>query len=219
MCAAAVDIENELKYDLGNAANRDALLKALPQQQRVILQENYFFDDVRRSLLSRRLALRVRLVDPDSDSPRATVTLKGEAEQTGPLARRPELECELDIARAADVVAGRLDLGGLDLEPVKLALKSLDDHRLSPLVSFTNRRIETALMVSGKTVLLEVDETHYQSGEADFELEIESADPEFLRSAGSDIERLCQEAGVQLWPQVESKFQRALRRAGLALNF
>ncbi|HSG99960.1 MAG TPA: CYTH domain-containing protein [candidate division Zixibacteria bacterium] len=213
-----MDIENELKYDLETAANRDALLAALPPPLRVIRQENYFFDDSSRSLLARRLALRVRLVEPQGEAPRATVALKGEAEQTGPLARRPELECELDTARAGDIVAGRLDLGGVDLEPVRLALENLDDRRLSPLVSFTNRRTETPIPVSGKTALLEIDETRYLSGGVDFELEIESADPEFLRSADMAVQRLCQKAGVGLRPQPESKFQRALRHAGLALN-
>ena len=210
-------VERELKYDLATLANRNALLAALPGERTTEYQENFFFDDPERSLLRSRRALRIRFSEIKGKEPGAEICLKGDTKQRGALAERPEYSAPIDIKLARDILRGKVKLTELDIPPVELAKPHLRGE-LVRLVTFINERVTVPLAMGDSFLNFEVDLTGFPSGDPEYELEIESPDLDLLNGAETLAHKLAGMAGFELRPQLKSKFQRAVERAGLEFN-
>lgn len=212
---AGAAIELELKYDLVNAERYQRLLTALAERCDTIIlteQENYFYDSAEKDLTAQNIALRVRVERRENEPVSASVTLKGETEQSDELAHRPEIEAAISESEAIAITAGGIGLLELANKPLASAAKLLGAKKLLPLISFTNRRTTAQRCSQDKSLKFEVDQTLFADGSSDFELEIESTNATVLQRARETVAELFAQLEIPLIAQTRSKLQRALAR-------
>ena len=159
-------------------------------------QENFFFDGPAKELSSRRGVLRVRFYDTDR---RALITLKGEQVLEGGVGRGSEHECDApDPVAARAFVTEPAKLLAVDGDPVARAKTQYGVSDLVCMGGFRNVRKDFAF--EGHT--LELDETRFEWGTV-YEIEIESATPEALRSK---VEAFLEERGIPFTRGTTTKF-------------
>ncbi|HEY1297360.1 MAG TPA: CYTH domain-containing protein [Chloroflexota bacterium] len=196
-------VERELKLVpaseglLDQLAHIDQLGALWARGHRRELQRNSFFDSAARSLAEARVGFRRRTV---SGQPRATWSIKGEAERAGGVASRSEIELQLEAdtppALALEALrAAARSRGALGLaEAVDTALAAGLPLAQPFLETETDRRIvDLEEPARGWQVELALDRMHvvgHDYAEIEIEAELKRGDDAALTAAREAIEAL-----------------------------
>lgn len=188
-------IECEVKLRIGSRSDLYRLLRHLPKPRRWGLQLNVYLDTEDRVLEAARASLRLR-VTPDH----ARLTAKWGRGVAGCTFRCVEVETPVYRDAAVAFIDGRGPL------PMGDGFEDVTDITAGrPLVvvnwSLTHR---TICDVDGFVV--EADETIFPDGSRDFEVEVETLDPD---AALALLQRVAAIAGIGLAPQTRTKQARA----------
>lgn len=203
--------EIEIKLDLSNEENYRSILNLLSPRISPIKQENYFFDTQERSLSDAGWALRIR-----KEGDKTTVTAKGPKKNNDEgLAIRQEIEEEIDANRSDLLIMGDIDPAGLPSEIADTIGDFCAGRKLKKIVSFINHRIMVSHEADGITMEMAIDRTEYSDASFDFELEVELSEKSKYKAVMAIIDGIFDKAGVPVIFQNESKYARALKKAGL----
>lgn len=193
--------EVELKYRLAGRDDYENLCRALGEPADQTLQVNHYFGSPDGRVPGDRGMVRIRV-----EQGRAAFTVK----LGGPLRKGLASSMEYE-----DPWVGPIEeIPALTGESIRQGgghgMEALDAASSGPCTlvwsgSMENRR-RVYVLPSGLRV--EVDASRYASGVEDFEVELETADPDRDRPR---LEALLAEAGVRSEPQRETKYQRFLR--------
>ncbi len=189
-------IECEVKLRIASRADLRRLLDHLPTPRRWGLQLNIYLDTASRDLQDHGLSFRLR-VTPDH----ARLTLKSGRGVAGATFSCLEREAEVNRAAAVAWIEGGAPLQlGPAFDDVTLMMAG------QPLVAVNWSRTHRAICeVDGITV--EADETMFSDGSCDWEVEVETPDPE---AALAVLRRISSIAGVSLVTQTQTKQARAM---------
>ena len=201
--------EIEIKLDLGSFTNYLKLIGFLGQIDREACQVNSFFDSEDRRLAADGWALRIR-----TDEHAGFVTLKSRESENTEASVRSELEAEVERSVALAVQDLRHDILSLDVPPINFVREKWGDLQLSKLVHFENTRQTKAFQLGDYMYNLEVDSTRFSDGTVDYELEVELPDEAQVVVVADKLQRLFGSLNIQFVRQEQSKFARALSRAG-----
>ena len=212
------DKEIEIKLSLTDETEYSKLLAFFKPKTPPQKMKSCFFDTEDNRLVAKSWALRVRIVGN-----KARVALKGQLSEDAPegLAIRTELEEPIPFEMATGFISGRVEAGQLP-ERIAVPLREVvDDSLLKCFLQFIVHRTEVDLLVdeeTGRKVLLEIDRTQYQDGKCDYELEVELDDSGQYDETIERLKELLEQLEIPFKPQPDSKFFRALKRAGLFIQ-
>jgi len=171
---------------------------------------NAFFDTPDRTLSGHGFSLRVRSADQ-----RGLVTVKSFVSQTGAMSVRHEIEAEIDVGHALEMVAGNGDPFDLDIEPIRLLKSRFETLTVNRLVRFKNSRQKKKYRLGDYDYILEIDKTEFEDGSVDYELEVELHDQGQYEVVVDSLRRMFQSLDIPFLRQSRTKFQRALEHACL----
>ncbi|MEK7775406.1 MAG: CYTH domain-containing protein [Candidatus Zixiibacteriota bacterium] len=202
--------EIEIKINLGSFANYLKLVGYLGQ----IVQEdrhiNGFFDTDDRALASHGWALRVR-----ADGKRGYITAKSISIQTGAATIRQEIEAQIRLEDALEILNLYKDIRSIHAMPVDFLRDALGDKPVKKLIQFENTRQLKNYRIHDVDYLFEIDTTLFSDGCVDYELEVELPDVSKVQIVEKELEMLFDQLRIPFVKQTESKFSRALQRAGI----
>jgi len=201
--------EIEIKLDLGSFTNYLKLIGFLGQIDREDCQVNSFFDSEDRRLAADGWALRIR-----TDEHTGLVTLKSRESENAEASVRNELEAEVERRVALAVQDLRHDILSLNVPPINFVREKWSDLQLSKLVHFENTRQTKVFKLGDYMYNLEVDTTRFSDGTVDYELEVELPDEAQVVIVADKLQRLFASLDIVFIRQDQSKFARALSRAG-----
>jgi len=221
-----VGIERELKLRL-TAAEAARLSRAAGPAQREKVQINHYLDTPAGELRERHFGLRLREEDDG-----LRLTLKGPSQSTGDIHQRLEIEADLPATEGRRILDGEAPLNGL---PITLpdALAELGPQAIVPLGVVRNLRriLNVTLPLSQDpkagdssrptvALALELDETRFQDGSVDHELELELAphgagEPP-AENVLATLRAYLHGLGIPWRPRGRGKFWRFLERSGIA---
>ena len=194
--------EDEIKFRLAGAEDLRRLLAGLPGPADVVAQENIYLDTADLRLAGRMAMLRIRVSGPD-----ARLTLKRGTEVEAGYFRSIEVEAALAAEVLEGILADPPSVWRLDLPPVGEARSLIGEAPLAVIGRLRNER--SAFRAEGFRV--EVDRMVFPDGSAEYEVELETAEPDRARRwLGGEFARL----GVRAEPGRETKFERLLRKLG-----
>jgi inorganic triphosphatase YgiF len=210
--------ELEIKLALAGSSDLKRLAESLGPPESDTEQENTFYDTEEGDLAAGGWALRLRRERPpdsagEAGSERFYLTLKGPATRIGSAVQRNELERELNRIEARKLLDGTITFTGLELGPPLPALKGVHLNRMRRTARFINRRYSHRLTLGGKRYELELDETTFEDGTVDHELEMElpeETDPAELVLVQKELESHLDRLGIRFKPQPKGKYSRAL---------
>lgn len=202
--------EIEIKLDLGVFTNYLKLIGFLGQIDKEERQLNAFFDTEDRQLAKAGWALRVR-----AENGRGLVTIKSIAVEEGDAFIRQEIEAEIGRGEALDILALQRDVMSLDIIPIQYLKDKVGEVAVMVLVKFENVRQQKSFKIGDHSYFLELDKTEFSDGSVDYELEVELADTSRLDTVTACLHKLFESLGIPYARQTESKFARALHRAGI----
>lgn len=205
-----MDQEVEIKLDLGSFTNYLKLMGFLGQVDREVRQHNGFFDTEDRRLSQLGWAFRVRAEDE-----RGLITVKSMASEVGDAFVRDEIEGEIPRSRAIDCLNLNTDLMGFDLEPVRFVREQLGPVPVAVLVKFDNLRQSKTFRLGDYDYTLEIDSTDFADGSVEYELEVELPDTSKVDIVTDGLRKMFSSLGIPYESQTESKFYRALQKAGI----
>ena len=199
--------ERELKLAIADLESYRRIRDALPGFEGELRLVNHYLDGDDLPLVKRKVMLRVRTCE---GHPGGVVTLKSgttvadgyfrsqedeeplTGEEVDLLLRLPAA-CDGLHPKARDVVRSALALlGEGDLKVVGKLVNLRRNYRLAP------------------EIVVELDLLSFPDGSQEFELEIETGDPESARRL---LDPLLTRLGIGVTPRSETKFQRLLARA------
>lgn len=197
---SGTDREVELKRLLSDGAALERLARAAEargaRSSPPALQVNHFFDTAAGALRAASSIVRLR-----EEGGRAFVTAKGPSRVQGDLHVRSEVEREVPVEQARDVLAGRADpLALLEREsgvhPFLAELRArAGGEPLQRSGSFRNRRTRVGpLRVGASDVFLELDRTEFPGDRVHHEVELEVPE-ELAQDATRLLGELLDEAG------------------------
>lgn len=204
-------LEIEIKLELPSFTDYLKLLGYVGAIEREISQENAFFDTPDRLLSHNGWALRVR-----ATALGGLVTLKGLTTVSGAAAMRQEIEEEIEQQTALDLIHLRREPLDFASRPITYITQTYHPSSLVRLIMFRNTRQYKQLELDGLPYQFEIDKTEYLDGSVDYELEVELADVIDVPIAEKSLHSLFNRLGIPFLPQRESKFGRALAKAGLS---
>ena len=208
-------LEQEFKFALSETEFA-RLQAALDPAERVLLQENHYFDTAAGALRARGYGLRLRI----ENGARRVLTLKGppresRGERSRGMHQREEIEMEIPPETTAALLAEspRLDALGLDL-PAGIR-EALGPERLVALGrTDTRRSVHQQTLPGCGTVEMELDEVRFAGGETEYELEVE-----WLGNRAAELDHalhtFLKGLGIPARPQPESKLARLFHRLGI----
>ena len=183
--------ERELKLALADGDAYRKLCGFLKRTESEEEQSNYYFD-FQGQLRALGYLLRLRL-----EGEVAMLTLKGKATHQRGIFVADELEFQVSVDQALEVIAGQSPLDRLGT-PVVATLTDLLGSGFQAHCWGVLENLRRRYRV-GDDLLLEVDKTSFPDGSRRYEVEVESSDPESLRQ---QVESLLAEAGVH-WREQE----------------
>lgn len=191
--------ETEIKLRLKSAEDLARLERALPEPRSVRRQTNHYYDTPRREIQTRhRGMLRAR---EEEGVWRVCVKLGATLGADGTMhSTEIEVRWTPDPGWSPDDVE---TLWATDLEPIRKLRDELGIIGVEYLGSLENERSVHTF----DDHEIELDRLTLPSGELDYELELETEDPDRIRPA---LEVLLKRAGVEAVPQTQTKFQRFL---------
>jgi inorganic triphosphatase YgiF len=199
-------MEIELKSVLRGEAEASRLRALLGVPERVLLQDNLYFDS-EGAWAQARFGVRVRR---SGEGP-LTLTVKGPATSVGDFVARGEWEVDLPRARWDGLRSGR--------EPLAAELAALlaRDHVELPAglplavvpFGFTDTHREVYVLPGdGPALHLELDRTRYPDESVSYEVELEIPAADLEPGARARLEALLARAGVPYRPSTVSKLHR-----------
>lgn len=206
----ALDREIEIKLDLGSFTNYLKLVGFLGEVEEESRHLNGFFDTEDHQLSELGWAFRVR-----AENSRGLVTVKSIPRQEGVAVVRQEIEAEITRGQALDILNLRMDVMSLSNTTVDFVREKLGDKPLTLLVRFENTRQKKQFKIGDYSYLMEIDKTEYRDGSVDYELELELGDISHIEIVEDNLRKLFSSLGIPFVQQHQSKFQRALARAGI----
>jgi uncharacterized protein YjbK len=204
------NLEIEIKIRLGSFMDYLKLVGRLSPIDEEVAHINCFFDSEDRRLAKGGWALRVR-----AESHRGLVTIKSIPTQAGMAVVRREIESEIPRGQAIDVLGLRHDVLTLDIPPVKFIKEEFPNLGLMKLIQFENLRQFKKYTIGDCEYLLEIDKTAFSDGSVEYELEVEFTDMAQLDKLEEGLRRLLMSLDIPFERQNDSKFHRALKKAGL----
>ncbi|MFH1687409.1 MAG: CYTH domain-containing protein [bacterium] len=202
--------EIEIKIDLGSFTNYLKLVGFLGRLDGEVSQRNTFFDTGRQQLMKAGWALRVRV-----ENDRGLLTVKGLHAERGAAMVRREIECEIPRSQAESCVQLDTPIMALDLAPVNLIREVVGDADLVVLTAFNNTRQLKSFRIGESDYRLEIDKTEFADGSCDYEIEVELDSEEPIEAVSRGLRKLLESLDIEFVIQTETKFARALARAGL----
>lgn len=202
--------EIEIKLQLNSFTDYLKLLGFLGQAEEEEHHVNAFFDSEDRKLAREGWALRVR-----AENKRGLVTLKSSPLKPGLAAIRNEIEGEISKGLAQELIALRRDVMSLDHPAVEFIKQKWGDITVMKLVHFTNTRRRKPFKIGDDIYTLELDKTEFSDGSVDYELEVELPDESVIEMVQDKLQKVFNSLGIPFVPQTESKFVRALKKAGM----
>jgi uncharacterized protein YjbK len=196
--------EIELKYELDGEGSYERLCRSLGEPESDTLQINHYFRSPDGRVPGDRGVVRIRV-----EKGRAVFGVK----LGGPLRQglASSLEYETPWEGPAEEIPSAADmLWESGFQGMKAIEEAFGGRvRLLWVGRMENRR--KVYRVQGG-LCLEVDASRYSSGAEDFEVELETGEPDRDRPR---LEALLDDLGIRYAPQTETKYQRFLRHAGL----
>lgn len=202
--------EIEIKLDLGSFANYLKLIGFLGHTEDEVRHLNAFFDTEDRQLAKAGWALRVRM-----ENKRGLVTIKSIGSQRGVAAFRQEIETQINKAEALAIINLQADVMELPVMPVEYIKDHVGDVQVTRLVQFENTRQRKLFKIGDQNYMLEIDKTEFNDGSVEYELELEVSDPAKLEIVEPPLRKLFATLDIPFAGQPESKFARALKKAGI----
>jgi uncharacterized protein YjbK len=210
MESAEKNLEIEIKLQLTSFTDYLKLVGFLGQIESEEHQVNGFFDTEDRQLAKAGWAFRVRAEDR-----RGLVTIKSISTRTGMAVIRQEIEAEIPRGTAMEALNLHTDVLALEIMPVQFIKRDFPNIQLAKLIQFNNTRQKKLFRIGDNNFLLEVDKSEYSDGSVDYELEVELNDTKQIEVVEDHLRKLFGSLGIPFERQAESKFSRALCRAGL----
>ena len=207
----SVDQEIEIKLRLDSFADYLKLLGFLGRVEREEHHTNGFFDTEDRKLAAEGWALRVR-----AESDRGLVTVKSESSKPGTAVIREEIEAEISRGEALDILNLRRDVMTISNEPINFVKRMCGNVAVTKLVHFENTRQIKPFKIGDYNYMLEIDKTEFTDGSVDYEVELELPDESRIEIVEDKLRKLFVSLGIPFNLQTESKFVRALKKAGMA---
>lgn len=204
--------EIEIKLNLGSFTNYLKLIGFLGQIEKEDYQLNAFFDTEDHQLAKAGWALRVR-----AENNRGLVTIKSVATESGTAHIRQEIESEIPRGEAVSLINLHSDVMKLTSLPVAYLKERVGDLQVARLVEFENVRQTKLFKIGDHNYLIAVDKTEFNDGSVDYELELELPERSLIETAESELLRLFSSLGIEFRPQSDSKFARALAKAGIKI--
>lgn len=210
--ASDAHLEIEIKLQLASFPDYLKLLGFVGAIEREAEQLNAFFDTPDRQLARLGWAFRVRATDHHG-----LMTLKGLPTAQGAAAIRPEIEEAIELQTALDIIHLRRE--ALDFASAPVAwIKGNNVHgELVRLVMFKNTRLYKQVTLDDRPYQFEIDKTDYPDGSVEYELEVELPDRSAEHQTTASLRSLFDRLAIPFLLQGESKFARALQKAGLTL--
>jgi uncharacterized protein YjbK len=203
--------EIEIKLDLGSFTNYLKLIGFLGHIEDEVYHVNGFFDTEERELARQGWALRVR-----AENSRGLVTIKSIGSHTGIAAVRQEIEAQIGRGEAMAIINLQADIMDLSVLPIEYLKEQVGQVKVARLVQFENVRQKKLFKIGDQNYMLEVDKTEFNDGSVDYELELELSDTARLDTIEANLRKLFLSLDIPFASQKESKFNRALSRAGIA---
>ena len=204
------NLEIEIKLQLRSFTDYLKLVGFLGQIENEEHQLNGFFDTEDRQLAKAGWAFRVR-----AENRRGLITIKSISKQAGMAVIRQEIEAEITRGAAMDVLNLHTDPLSLEIMPVQFIMRDFPKIQLAKLIQFNNTRQKKLFRIGDTNYLLELDKSEYSDGSVDYELEVELNDTKQIEVVEDHLRKLFGSLGIPFERQAESKFSRALNRAGL----
>lgn len=195
--------ERELKFRLRDEGDWRAVQQVLGAPAGRLEQVNAYLDTADGRVAERREMVRLRR---ENDA-RVLTYKQGVRAEDGYFEAR-EFEAPITAEEWERLLGGR-EVGLEHLEPLTVLRSSVGLGPLRVTGEVRNLRLRYPL-ANGD--VLELDRTEFPGGRLDFEIEVETAHPEEVRSL---LEDLAGRAGVPLEVQTRTKYERFLEAAGL----
>jgi len=202
------NLEIEIKLLLGSFPDYLKLVGFLGPLDDEQHHANGYFDTHDRQLARQKRVLRVR-----AENHRGLVTLKGVGSHAGLAVIREEIEAEIELGLALEVLRGFTDPAKLDVEPIRRLKKEFRGLALVPTLQFRNERRIKRFAIGDYQYVLEIDKTEFADGSVDYELEVEVPRREQIEVVEDRLRKLFESLGIPFEKQSLSKFERALQRA------
>ena len=202
--------EIEIKLDLGSFTNYLKLIGFLGHIEDEVHHVNCFFDTEDRKLAKAGWALRVR-----AETKRGLVTIKSISTDSGIASIRQEIETQIDRPVATAIIELQSDIMGLEIMPIQYIKSLIGNVDLARLVKFENIRQRKLFKMDDHNYMLEIDKTEFNDGSVDYEMELELADISRIETIERSLRRVFSSLDIPFARQTESKFARALLRAGI----
>ncbi|HXE72503.1 MAG TPA: CYTH domain-containing protein [Candidatus Nitrosotenuis sp.] len=195
--------ERELKYRLAGPADYQALLTELGRPCAQALQVNVYFEAPDGRIEAARSVLRLRC----EGEARLLTYKRGLSQEEGYFQAR-EVEEEVDPATAERLLAGDLSEDLWALSPLAALARDLGRCPLHVRGRTENLRLRFPLPGGD---FLELDRTVFPGGQVEFEVEVETRQPDQVRAW---LEGLWARTGVVVEPQTRTKYERFLASLG-----
>jgi uncharacterized protein YjbK len=201
------NLEIEIKLLLGSFPDYLKLVGFLGPLDEEQHHANGFFDTQDRRLARQGRILRVR-----AEKDRGLVTLKGVGSHAGVAVIREEIEAEIELGVALEILRGFANPLALDIEPIRALKKEFRGLDLILLLEFRNERRVKHMAIGDYQYALEIDKTEFADGSVDYELEVEVSRREQIEIVEDQLRKLFESLAIPFEKQCQSKFERALQR-------
>ncbi len=208
---SGINQEIEIKLHLGSFADYLKLVGFLGQVEHEERHVNGFFDTEDRKLAADGWALRVRV-----ESSRGLITLKSKPSGPGVATVRDEIEAEIPRGETLDILNLRKDVMTLSNIAIDFVKQKWGEITVTKLVHFENTRQKKLFKIGDYNYMLELDKTEFVDGTVDYELELELPDESRIEVVEDKLRKIFASLGIPFKLQKESKFLRALKKAGMA---
>ena len=202
-------MEIELKWGLTDPLNLERLLAHLPGVQGILTQENHYFTDVRGRLRQAKTMVRLREEVSSGfakgDQLRALLTIKRRVAKDAGVFRAEEIEERIDIGLWRDIQRGLKSLDDLDFPALHELKATFDVDVWQQQGTLMNRR--HVVLVEG--FVLEIDQTTFDDGHVDVEVEVETED---IEGAKALLTRVGHASSIDFFEQTQGKYSRFLKR-------
>lgn len=196
--------EKELKIKIDSERNFALLLDKLGTPDSIQRQTNYYFDSSSRKLWHERVMLRLRTFDG-----KAVLTIKGGANIQQGYFQCDETEEELLLPNKETLSSDKLFLLQTAKSFLVKYLPQFDSIDLLLQGSMSNTR---HIYAKGEE-LWEIDHTIFSGGREDFEIEVETLEPERVER---ELRQIFAQLGIAFEYQTKTKYRRFLENLALA---
>lgn len=197
-------MEIELKVALKDPHHLDRLLRALPAPAHVLEQRNHYFTDAGGRLSASRTMVRLR-EEFGGPHDRVVLTLKRRLSKERGVFVAEEVEEDVPRELWEPVLQGRSTLDQCAPPALQTILR---DHGLPTLLA-QGRLLNRRHVVPLQGFVLEIDQTTFDDGHVDVEIEVETVDVEGARAL---VETILADAGIESFIQTTGKYARFLAR-------